>query len=74
LVGGKVEISGLNVTIVDVLLRIIFADGVTVPRMMKPLQPSWIVQKNSKSTIDVWGYVGLGIGHILYGIGYFPDG
>jgi hydrogenase/urease accessory protein HupE len=67
LFGGPVEISGLNVTILDVLVRVTFADGSTVSRMLRPLEPSWTVAKESRQ-VDRWGYIALGIGHILYGI------
>jgi hydrogenase/urease accessory protein HupE len=68
LTDATVEISGLTVTILDVLVRITFADGTSVQHMLKPLEPSFIVHKDGKNRIDAWGYVGLGIGHILYGI------
>ena len=64
---APLEIAGLNITILDVLLRVTFTDGTTVSHMVRPLEPSWTVSKES-SRVDRWGYVGLGIGHILYGI------
>jgi hypothetical protein len=67
LLAGPIEVEGLNVTILDVLVRVTFADGTTVSHMLRPLQTSWAVTKDS-SRIDRWGYIGLGIGHILYGI------
>src|SRR5271166_3653151 len=67
LLAGPIEISGLNVTILDVLVRVTFADGTTVSHMLKPLEPAWAVT-NESSRVDRWGYVGLGVGHILYGI------
>jgi hydrogenase/urease accessory protein HupE len=66
--GETIEIAGLSVTILDVLVRIDFADGSSVQHMLKPLETSFVVQKDGKNRIDIWGYVGLGIGHILYGI------
>ena len=66
--GGTIVISGLNVTILDVLVRITFADGTTISHMLRPLEPSWVIQKNTTSRVDASGYVGLGVGHILYGI------
>ncbi|HKR83215.1 MAG TPA: HupE/UreJ family protein [Terriglobales bacterium] len=68
LANARIEIAGLNVTILDVLVRITFADGTTVSHMLKPLETSWMVQKNAGSRTDAWGYFGLGISHILYGI------
>jgi hypothetical protein len=66
--GAVISISGLNVTILDVLVRITFADGSSVQRMLKPLETSFVVHKDGKNRIDVWGYITLGVGHILYGI------
>jgi hypothetical protein len=66
--GAVISISGLNVTILDVLVRITFADGSGVQHMLKPLETSFVVHKDGKNRIDVWGYITLGVGHILYGI------
>jgi hypothetical protein len=66
--GAVVAISGLNVTILDVLVRITFADGSSVQHMLKPLETSFVVHKDGKNRVDAWGYFTLGIGHILYGI------
>jgi hydrogenase/urease accessory protein HupE len=66
--GAAIAISGLNVTILDVLVRIIFADGSSVQRILKPLEMSFVVHKDGKNRIDAWGYFTLGVGHILYGI------
>jgi HupE / UreJ protein len=68
LTGAAIAISGLNVTILDVLVRITFADGTSVQHMLKPLETSFIVRKDGKNRIDAWGYISLGVGHILYGI------
>ena len=68
LTGAAIAISGLNVTILDVLVRIRFADGSSVQHMLKPLETSFIVRKDGKNRIDAWGYISLGVGHILYGI------
>ena len=67
LFGGPIEIAGLNVTILDVLVRLTFADGTTISHMLRPLEPSWTAAKES-SPVDRLGYIGLGVGHILYGI------
>jgi hydrogenase/urease accessory protein HupE len=66
--GAAIAISGLNVTILDVLVRITFADGSSVQRMLKPLETSFVVHKDGKNRVDAWGYFTLGVGHILYGI------
>jgi hydrogenase/urease accessory protein HupE len=66
--GGVIEISGLNVTILDVLVRIAFTNGSSLQQMLTPLETSFVVHNDGSNRIDVWGYIGLGIGHILYGI------
>jgi hypothetical protein len=66
--GAAIAISGLNVTILDVLVRITFSDGSSVQHMLKPLETSFVVHKDGKNRVDVWGYITLGVGHILYGI------
>ncbi|HEY4815737.1 MAG TPA: hypothetical protein VIH58_13715, partial [Chthoniobacterales bacterium] len=58
--GTAISISGLNVTILDVLVRIAFADGSSVQHMLKPLETSFIVHKDGKNRIDTWGYFTLG--------------
>ena len=67
LTAGPIEIAGLNVTILDVLVRVTFADGTTASHMLRPLETKWTITKEH-SRIDRWGYVSLGIGHILYGV------
>jgi hydrogenase/urease accessory protein HupE len=66
--GETIDISGLNVTILDVLVRITFVDGTSVQHMLRPLETSFVVRKDGKNRIDLWGYLGLGVGHILYGM------
>jgi hypothetical protein len=68
LTGASIAISGLNVTILDVLVRITFADGTSVQHMLKPLETSFVVQHDGKNRIDASGYISLGVSHILYGI------
>ncbi len=65
---ATVSISGLSVTILDVLVRITFADGTSMQHMLKPLETSFVIHQDGKNHVDAWGYVSLGIGHILYGI------
>jgi hypothetical protein len=68
LAGKTLGIENLNVTILDVLVRITFADGTSVTQIVRPLAPSFVVHKDGRSRVDALGYVRLGIGHILYGI------
>lgn len=67
LLSGSIEVDGLNVTILDVLVRVTFADGASVSHMLRPLEPRWTVTREG-GRVDRWGYIGLGVGHILYGI------
>lgn len=67
LTSGPIEIAGLNVTILDVLVRVTFADGTTVSHMLRPLETTWTISREG-TRVDRWGYISLGIGHILYGI------
>jgi hydrogenase/urease accessory protein HupE len=66
--GAAIAILGLNVTILDVLVRITFSDGSSVQHMLKPLETSFVVHKDGKNRVDAWGYFTLGVGHILYGV------
>ena len=66
--GGKLEIQGLPLTILDVFVRITFAGGKTVTQILKPSSPSFTVLDGGAQKIDVLGYVELGMSHILYGI------
>jgi len=66
--GGKLEIEGLPFTILDVFVRITFADGKTITQILKPSSASFTVFDSGNAKIDALGYVELGIGHILYGI------
>lgn len=65
---GTIAITGLDLTILDVLVRITFADGTTTQHMLRPAETSFLVHRDRKNRVDAWGYVSLGIGHILYGI------
>lgn len=67
LLAGPIEIAGLNVTILDVLVRVTFADGTIVSHMLRPLERSWTPTKED-NRVDRKGYIELGIAHILYGI------
>ncbi len=63
-----IVIDGLPSTQTDVLLRIQFADGVTLTEVLRPDLPSFLIpEKPSKSRI-VTSYLLLGIEHILAGI------
>ena len=52
---------------IDVLARIEFASGVVVSRILRPNDPAFQVNA-SGSPVPTWGYLALGIEHILLGI------
>lgn len=68
LAGKPLGIENLNVTILDVLVRITFLDGTSLTQILRPLVPSFVVHKEGRSRVDALGHVRLGVGHILYGI------
>ena len=68
LAGQTIAIDGLRVTIMDALVRIAFADGSSVTRILRPQEPSFVVGGASNRRVDGWGYFRLGVDHILSGI------
>jgi hydrogenase/urease accessory protein HupE len=68
LIGQEIRIDGLQVTIMDVLVRITFADHTTVTHLLRANEPAFTIQKAATSRTDVLGYVRLGVAHILGGI------
>jgi hydrogenase/urease accessory protein HupE len=65
--GWEVTAHGLSATMVDVLVRIAFADGRVVSRMLRPDAPSFIFTKETAGPA-AGGYFVLGVEHILFGI------
>lgn len=65
--GQTITIEGLENTITDVLVNITFADGTKVSRVLKPVEPFLTISKTQTDSIPVWGYLRLGIDHILGG-------
>ncbi|WP_455210253.1 HupE/UreJ family protein [Kaarinaea lacus] len=65
--GVAVAINGLVTTMIDVLVRIEFVNGVVVSRILRPNDVSFTVNA-SGSNVPVLGYITLGIEHILLGI------
>ena len=64
--GGTVAVHGLDVAMVDVLVRLEGADGRVVSRVLRPGAPSFTIEAGA--TIPVLGYLRLGVEHILFGI------
>lgn len=68
LIGKRIDIVGLNKTSTEVLVRVVFANGVISTSLLKPVQP-WLVIKGPRSASQVtWDYTVLGVEHILSGL------
>ncbi len=68
LIGKTIRIDGLSTTLTDVLARVSFLDSYTQTTLIRPSNPSFVIQ-GSQSTIQVSRqYLVLGIEHILGGI------
>ena len=65
--GWEVRVHGLEATMVDVLVRLEFADGRVVSRLLRPEAPSFTFSKESAGPA-AGGYFVLGVEHILFGI------
>jgi len=66
--GQTITIDGLKNTITDVLVNITFRDGTKLTRIIRPSDPTLLVEKSEHSTLPVFDYLRLGIEHILFGI------
>src|SRR5215469_13643604 len=61
LTGQTVTIEGLDRTMTDVLVRITFADGGSLTKMLRPLEPSFTITRETKESVDRLGYFRLGV-------------
>jgi hypothetical protein len=77
LVGQTVTIGGLERTGTDVLVRVTFADGGSLTRVLHPLAPSFTIARTTSAVAadatasrsgTAWVYLRLGTEHILIGI------
>ena len=67
LIGKTIRVDGLTTTLTDVLARVSFLDGYTQTTLVRPSNPSFVIQ-GSQSTIQVSRqYLVLGMEHILGG-------
>jgi hydrogenase/urease accessory protein HupE len=66
--GQTITIDGLKNTITDVLVKIVFADGTNITKIIRPSDPSFVINKFQQSALPVLDYLRLGIEHILFGI------
>ena len=63
--GRQVSVSGLERTMIDVLVEIRFADGTTVSQVLRPEEPGFVV--DADRSIAAGGYLRLGLEHLLFG-------
>jgi hydrogenase/urease accessory protein HupE len=68
LAGQTITIEGLKNTITDVMVRIEFADGVHITKIIRPSEPFFVINESQQSELPVFDYLRLGIEHILFGI------
>jgi hypothetical protein len=67
LAGKRIEITGLQLTITDALVRVELLDGRTIQAIARPSQP-WVEIAASQSRWEVMGtYIVEGLRHILFG-------
>jgi len=68
LAGTRLQIEGLETTITDVLLRVVYADGSELTRVLKPAEASLTLPGAKQSGAPVREYLWLGFTHIWSGI------
>jgi hypothetical protein len=68
LAGVRVEIEGLATTITDVLVRVTYADGTELTRLLKPSDTAFTLPDATKVGAPVREYLQLGFVHIWTGI------
>jgi len=67
LAGKRIEITGLQLTITDALVRVELLDGRTIQAIARPSQP-WVEIAATQSRWEVTGtYIVEGVRHILFG-------
>ena len=65
--GWTVTVHGLEATMIDVLVRVAFADGRVVSKLLRPDAPSFVFGKETAGPA-AGGYFVLGAEHILLGV------
>ena len=65
LTGGTISIAGLELAVTEVMLHLTSKDGKTLSYLLKPSNPSVVIRNGSTT---VFGYLRLGIEHLLYGV------
>ena len=68
LAGATVEVEGLDRTITDVLLRVVYADGSELTQLLKPTMTRLQLPRASRAAVPIRQYLELGFTHIWGGI------
>lgn len=68
LAGATVEVQGLERSITDVLLRVVYADGTEVTQVLSPATPRLIVAGAARTELPIRQYLALGFTHIWGGL------
>jgi hypothetical protein len=66
--GQTVGIAGLENTMTDALVRVVFLDGTSWVRRLTPQEPSATIPTRQSGWSVAWLYLKLGIEHILLGV------
>jgi hydrogenase/urease accessory protein HupE len=67
LAGQRISVEGLSRTVIDVIVRVVRADGATQTARILPSDPSLVVDAEPGPLQVARTYLGLGIEHILLG-------
>ena len=67
LAGRTIAIDGLAATVTDVLLRVEWAGGAKETRILRSTAPSVTLGEGGAGAAPAWGYLSLGVEHILLG-------
>ncbi|MEJ6002962.1 HupE/UreJ family protein [Paucibacter soli] len=65
--GDKVAVDGLAATQIDLLLRVVPADGRVLSQLLRPRTPAWMLPARAQAAPPARAYFGLGVEHILGG-------
>lgn len=68
LVGQTVTITGLEMTLTDVLLKVTLANGAKITQLLRPESASFVISEDAAGRVVVRDYLRLGIEHILLGV------
>jgi hydrogenase/urease accessory protein HupE len=68
LAAQRLTIEGLDRTMTDALVRIVYANGVEVTRLVKPEKPTLEIPPSTRSSTPALGYLELGVMHIWTGV------